>query len=158
MTNLVLSIFTTLFLAPGVLAQSQEFYGKLDTQLYPDMVHVYQRVYTPPKDKPALQFAPTLAKESIISGGELIDQRAPSGKTPVLLVEPPSGQPFLAVDLNSDGSIGPEERYVLNPRPDRPNDFVAVLQLPRTRSTRRSPSISSTSAASNILASSLLTD
>lgn len=128
--------FGWLMLVSSVAAQS-EFFGKLEAQLRPDMVHLYQRVYSTPTGKESPKFVPPLEKGSAVSIGELIDQRLASGKSQAILVEFESSPTFVSIDLDSNGIVDDKERFQLSPGADRPNDLVNILQLPIKHSGRK---------------------
>jgi len=110
--------------------QTERFTGRLDAQLAPDLVHIYQRVLNSRPVRPA--FSPGIDKKAVVSAGEVYDQRIPAGKTEMFLVEPPTGSAFVAVDLNANRTIELAERFQLQPSPNDPNDLDATLRLPIT--------------------------
>jgi len=111
MRKLIQFFVVTLALSTGALAQAPEkFFGKI-TGLMPDTVHMYQRVLSGPASAVKYRFSPELEAKATVSLGKLIDGRS-SEDIDTLLVEPPNQMPYLAVDLNADQKIGPEERFV----------------------------------------------
>src|SRR5437879_3773707 len=117
-------------LAVQVLGQApREFSGKLDPKLSVDMFHLYQRVYAAVGAKSPFKFEAPPPKDSTISAGELIDQRGGSGKTIMLIVEPPGAKPFLWVDGNGNGIYERAEQTPLMPLAGT-TDVDAVLWLP----------------------------
>jgi len=102
------------------------FYGKMRSQLGPDLVHIYQRVFQV-ATRPNIRFEPAIEKGAVISSGEIIDARATTGRTVMFLVEPPNGVPFLTVDSNANGIIEQSERHRLE---KNEHGFVSLIQLP----------------------------
>lgn len=105
---------------------SNRFYGKLEMELQPDLVHVYQRVFSAGAVK--VRFDPAIDAKAEISVGELSDQRKAAGVTEAFLVEPPGTDPFVATDLDANGTIDARERFPLKPTP--PNGFASIIRLP----------------------------
>jgi thiol-disulfide isomerase/thioredoxin len=127
--KVVFLIFPALlvFFATGISQAQQEYYGKI-TGLNPDTVHMYQRVLSA-AGATKYQFSPFLETGSTISSGKLIDGR--DGKEfEALLVETPNREPYLATDLNADGTIGEDERFVFIPASDNGNFLYATVRLP----------------------------
>jgi len=96
------------------------------TQLEPDLVHVYQRLFRGgfPSNT---RFTPALPKGTIISTGDVSDLRKKERQSQMLLIEPPSGIPFVAIDSNSDGNIDATERFELQ---KGESGFISVIRLP----------------------------
>src|SRR5437870_4457069 len=111
----------TIFVALTIIApltvigqQAVTFAGKLDPQLVVDTFHIYQRVWSSAVDTSKLKFSPVPEKGSAISSGELIDQRVASGKSQILLVEPPAGVPYIWFDSNENGIFEAAEKVPMN--------------------------------------------
>ncbi len=131
MWRILISIIFALVTTVGTLAQTAEqFTGKLAPDLVPDMVHVYQRLYSPPKPGKMPRMAVPAEKGAVISAGELIDQRVPSAGTPMLLVEPPEAAPYLWIDANANGVLEKAERFTLKSSAADSNALSVVLRLP----------------------------
>jgi len=121
-------LLVSLFVAAAVSAQSaREFAGKLDPTLSPDMVHVYQRVYSPVKDISAYKLDPKPEPGTKFVTGDFIDYRG--GATQVLLAEPKTGAPYVWIDANRNGVFEPSERATLNATSQTPA-YSGVLVLP----------------------------
>lgn len=102
------------------------FYGKMRPELWPDLVHVYPKVF---EVKPAaVRFEPAIEKGSVVSVGGLSDPRVTSGRSDAFLLEPPNADPFIAVDSDANGVIDATERFALQPSP--PVGFISVIKLP----------------------------
>lgn len=106
------------------------FIGKFDTELSPDFVHVYQRVFTAIADPAKMSFVPPIEKGSVVTVGDLIDQRTASGKFPVVLVEPANATPFLGSDFNSNGIIEGTERFAFPTTNASAGDLDLLLRHP----------------------------
>ncbi len=123
-----------LFLIFAVPAFGQEtaatFTGKLDRELVVETFHIYQRVWSAAADTSNLKFSPAPEKGALISVGELIDQRVASGKSQVLLVEPPIGNPYIWFDSDANGLYEAAEKFPMISAHDVPNDLAARLTLP----------------------------
>jgi thiol-disulfide isomerase/thioredoxin len=108
----------------------QRFTGKFDTDLAPDFVHIYQRVFTAVTDASKVRFAPPIEKGSVVSMGDLIDQRTTGGKFPAILVEPVNSPPFLCSDINANGTIEAAERFAFPVTNTSPGDLDLLLRHP----------------------------
>jgi len=108
----------------------QRFSGKLMPRLSPDMVHVYQRVYSAAKTADTYRFETPPEKGSVISVGDLIDQRNSGSKTIMLLIEPPAGAPYVWVDRNGNGIYETAERHELSASSEDLNVYIATIRLP----------------------------
>jgi peroxiredoxin len=129
--SLLLSIVSTLpnSVQPQAVVGDKSpvrFYGKMRSQLAPDLVHIYQRVFQVAA-RPNVRFDPTIEKGAVISSGEIIDARATTSRNVMFLVEPPNGVPYVAVDSNSNGVIEQPERYRLD---KSEHGFVSLIQFP----------------------------
>lgn len=127
----VISLFFLALAANTVALSSQAkdlYYGQLET-LAPDMVHLYQRAYSQVNDLSKLKIVRSPEKGAIISMGELIDSRRDPWKSAILLVEPPTGDPYLLCDENANGVFEIKERFPLTAGKEV-NDFQTVLKLP----------------------------
>jgi len=134
---LLLSLNCLIFEVPtvaqtgGTAASSGErFKGRLDAELAPDLVHVYQRLFEAKVGK--IVFTPAIDKKAIVSEGEVYDQRNPSGKSRMFLVELSTGDTFVAVDENSNNVIEANERFPLKASRVNPNDLETIARLPIT--------------------------
>lgn len=107
----------------------REFKGKLETELRPDMIHVYQRVFQETRSN-AVRFVPTIKKGVRVTSGAFTDQTLPSGNRTAYLVEESDAVVFLGIDLNNDGTIGPKERFPFTPIDSR--TFESVINIPIT--------------------------
>ncbi|NOT47172.1 MAG: TlpA family protein disulfide reductase [Acidobacteria bacterium] len=128
MARVALILITgTLFVYPQTQpTNGTRFFGKLQAELKPDLVHVYQRVLDA-KSTSQIRFDPAIDKKALVSSGALSDPRVESGRSDMLLVEPPSGEPFVAIDLNGNGVIEVAERFTLK---KDSNGFVSIIRLP----------------------------
>ena len=96
----------------------EQYFGKLDAELVPDMVHVYKRIYYPLKDTSIFRYETPLEKDAVIRIGELIDARVIPHRSVMLIVEPPSGKPYLWLDQNGNGKFETDERIQFRPDKD----------------------------------------
>ena len=110
--------------------EALSFKGKLDQQLVVDTFHIYQRVWSSAVDTSKLKFSQAPEKGAIISIGELIDTRLASGKSQVLLVEPPNGTPYIWFDSNANGVYEAAEKFVMDAPADKPQIVTVTLRLP----------------------------
>ena len=125
-------IFITLIsaLTAGVSGQTaREFTGRLDPALSPDLVHVYERVYSGVKDVSAYKLDPRPAAGTTLAVGELIDNRLRGGKTTVVLAEPRSGAPYFWIDANRNGIFEAGERATFTATSETPA-WAAMVRLP----------------------------
>lgn len=128
-----LVFFAIVFTAIPAHAQQDAatFAGKLEPRLWVDSVHMYQRVWSAAGDTSNLKFSPAPEKGAVISTGELIDQRVASGKSQILLVEPPgAAAPYLWFDANENGIYEAAEKVVMDAPADRPAAVTITLRLP----------------------------
>jgi hypothetical protein len=125
--------FTAVFAVSSLAQNSVTYIGKLDPQLKVDMVHVYQRVWSATADRSALRFSPSPEKGAVISVGQLIDIRKETGKSTILLVEPPGdAAPYIWFDSNENGIYEASEKVVMNIPADQKDMVNATLKLPIT--------------------------
>jgi thiol-disulfide isomerase/thioredoxin len=131
MNKFKIFLLTILSFALPIIGQTSEKYvGKLDLNLAPDLVHIYQQVFKALPHDANLKFKPEIEKDSVISTGELVDQRTPAGKYQIFLVEPPKDEPFLCADFNSNGIVDAAERFKFYPTSGSSNDLDLILKLP----------------------------
>jgi len=126
-------IFLLAILSFGLPAGGQtgeKYFGKLDLNLAPDLVHIYQQVFKALPHATDIKFEPELEKGSVVSVGELIDLRSSGGKYRIFLVEPPSSDPFLCSDFNSNGTIDATERSKFYHSNNSYEDLDLILGLP----------------------------
>jgi len=64
----------------------------------------------PFKDTSIFRYETQFEKDAVIRVGEFIDTRVPSGKSIMLIVEPPAAQPYLWLDQNGNGKFETAER------------------------------------------------
>ncbi len=112
--------------------ESGRFVGKFDTELAPDFVHVYQRVFAKVVDPVRPKFAPPVEKSAMVTSGELVDQRTVAGKFTAYLVEPVMAAPFLCFDINSNGVIDAAERFAFTVPDTAKGDLDLLLRHPIT--------------------------
>ena len=121
---------TTAAQTGGAALGGEHYRGTLDSELTPDMVHVYQRLFAAKVGN--LVFKPAIDKKAIVSEGEIYDQRSSSGKSRIFLVELSKGDTFVAVDENSNNFIETNERFPLKASRENPNDLETIVRLPIT--------------------------
>jgi peroxiredoxin len=126
---ITLSLLLLIVCFTGFSQEPQQYFGKLDAELSPDMVHVYKRVYYRVQDIRMSLHELALEKDAVVRVGEFIDTRVPSGKSIMLLVEPWAGQPYLWFDQNGNGTLEKSERIEFGKRADTP-DLYAIAWLP----------------------------
>jgi len=129
--GLISLLFVFVDRIPGQIKSSENgggklFYGKMRPELQSDLVHVYQRVFRG-VSQTTLRFTPPLAKGTIVSSGIVSDLRSATGETQMLLVEPPSGEPFVAVDSNLNGVFETIEGFALE---KSEHGFASIIKLP----------------------------
>ena len=130
MFRIALPLLLVFLVAVGSSAQSpREFLGKLDATLSPDLVHVYQRVYSPVKDISTYKLDPKPEPGTRFVTGDFIDYRISGGKTQILVGEPKAGAPFVWIDANRNGIFAPGERAPLNATSRTPS-YAGILVLP----------------------------
>ena len=131
MHRLTLLFVLAIITATTAFAQeSATFKGKLDSQLVVDTVHIYQRVWSTAADTSKLRFSPSPKKGATVSVGELIDPRVASGKSTVLLVEPPTATPYIWFDSNANGVYEAAEKFPMNESAGHPDIVTVTLRLP----------------------------
>ncbi len=126
---LLLLVFSSSYASVGQVAE--RYRGKM-TGLVADTNYMIDRVLdsaanSRSEKRPA--FRPAADKGSVLSFGQLRDPRN-NGETHVVLVEPPRKAPFLGVDADNDGTIGPEERWTFEPISNDTEFVRTVLLLP----------------------------
>lgn len=126
--------FLLLFQSVAVFGQTpvsgnETFLGRLDTELTPDLVHIYQRRFEAVASNKLPKFVPALAKGTSVSTGELI---ARTGKATFVayLADSNNSDPFVGIDLNGNGTIEASERTMLRRTPQERNEFGAFVKLP----------------------------
>ena len=107
---------------------AEKFIGRLDAELSPDMVHISQRVLEVQPAK--VTFKPTIDKNAIVSSGEIYYPLTTSRRGQLFLIEPLKGEPFVAVDTDSNNVIDANERFSLKSSSSRPDDLHAIVRLP----------------------------
>jgi len=112
--------------ATSAPSNEKKFHGKMRSQLEPDLVHVYQRVFRS-GDITDIRFVPPLDKATIVTAGIVSDLRKTNAQSQMFLVEPPTGEPFVAVDSNLDKTIDIVERFALQ---KGEHGFVSIVRLP----------------------------
>ena len=130
MYRLALLFVLAIIAMPAFAQEGAIFKGKLDPKLVVDTVHIYQRVWSAAADTSKLQFSPSPEKGATVSVGELIDQRVASGKSTLLLVEPPTAAPYIWFDSNANGVYETAEKFPMNESPGHPDLVTVTLQLP----------------------------
>ncbi|HMO81497.1 MAG TPA: TlpA disulfide reductase family protein [Pyrinomonadaceae bacterium] len=126
--RLVTILTAILLLSVWVSSQDlRKFKGKLETELSPDMVHIYQRIFEATSAR-SVKFVPPLSRAANITSGMLTDQTLAEGKRAVFLVEESASNTFLGIDLDRDGTIRADERFRL--KPNGGNAFETVIRLP----------------------------
>jgi len=113
---------------PQTVEDNERFSGKMDAELSPDMVHIAQRVLEIMPTK--VVFKPAVDKKASISSGEFYDPLTATRKGQIYLVEPQKGEPFVAVDVNSNNVIEANERFALKATSSRPDDLHTIVRLP----------------------------
>lgn len=124
--SLVLGVGAVYVFAQSPAAKRTTFSGKLRAELQADLIHVYQKVFDAVVPS-RYRFEPEIDKKTVVSSGSLSDLRVVSGRSEMLLVEPPSGEPFVAIDLNGNRLIEQAERFGLK---TDANGFVSIIRLP----------------------------
>lgn len=107
----------------------EQFVGKLDAELSPDLVHVYQRKFGSIAANGMPQFDPALTKGTVVSSGDLIARTGANGLIG-FLAEPVGSPPLLCIDLNNNGKIEANERYSLKRTLDSSKEFGGIILLP----------------------------
>lgn len=125
---LMFALFVSVAAAQLPAKSVERFTGKLDTRLSPDFVHIYQRILSSRPTK--LKFDPAIDPKAIVSNGEISNPLSETGKTELILVEPPTGETLIAMDVNANGVIEDSERIPLRPSPQNANDLLAIVGLP----------------------------
>lgn len=125
----IASIFLTGLFTLTIFSQEATFKGKLEPQLFVDTVHIYQRAWVA-ADVSKLKFSAPPEKNAIVSEGDLIDQRSETGKTHILMVEPPAAAPYLWLDTDRDGVFEADEKTAMDVDAKRPDIVTVTLQLP----------------------------
>src|SRR4051794_825671 len=124
--------FVLLFASTAIVAAAQKtetYAGKLDPKLSVDMVHVYQRVYSSTADISKLKLSPLPEKDAVVSTGDLIDVRKETSKTPILLVEPPTGNPYFWIDVNENGVFEAAEKVPMTAPSSDKDHLTATIML-----------------------------
>src|SRR5690348_61658 len=76
-----------------------EYFGKLNTELSPDLEHIYNSVFEPVTDLSKYKFAKPVEKDAVVTVGKILDPRKNSGaRLEILLVEPKDGAPYFYSD------------------------------------------------------------
>lgn len=127
-TRLLFFIFTAFLVSIASAQTPEQFVGKI-TGLQPDTVHMYQRVFSGAGMTPKVRFSPELESKAIVSSGKLIDDRT-GNQVEILLVEPQQQMPYLAADLNADGTISSDERFAFKAGKDDGDVLHSTLFLP----------------------------
>lgn len=127
---LLLIVLVTFIAAIGLAQTDVTFKGKLDPQLAVDSVHIYQRVWSSAVDTSKLRFSPSLEKGSVISIGELIDERVATRKSQILLVEPPQKAPYIWFDSNGNSVYEAAEKFPMNEDVAHYDAVTATIRLP----------------------------
>lgn len=146
-------ILVLLFFVPGMaFAQEvEQFAGKFDAHLQPDMFHFYERAFAPLGEGVKYKFAEKPAKGSVLTAGDVNNETAANGRSKMLLVEPPDGMPFLAYDINANGLIEANEQFVFAPSREARNALDVSVNVPVKNSLLKlSRSLFATGADSNI--------
>ena len=114
--------------------EAAEFYGKLDSELTPDLHELYGVVFKPVGDVIKYKFARPLENEAVVSVGSLLDRRnkTAGGKFEILLVEPKNGNPYFYADFNASGTFEETERFLPAAAKESANDYDLLLKLPVT--------------------------
>lgn len=105
--------------------ENKRFFGKMQSELKPDLIHVYQKLFQAVQS--AVRFEPVLDKKAVISAGGFSDPNSATGRGEMFLVELPAGEPFVAVDSNTNGVIEQGERFPLK---KGEHGFVSIIKLP----------------------------
>jgi thiol-disulfide isomerase/thioredoxin len=124
----LISIVVLLSAITALAQPAEQFYGKF-TGIQPDTIHTYQRVLSAADRSMKYSFSPSLENAATVSVGKLLDGR--DGKeVEVLLIETPLHVPYLAVDTNLDGTIGPDERFTFTAQKDNSDLLYTTVHLP----------------------------
>lgn len=108
---------------------SEQFTGRLDPELSPDLIHVYQRKYDVAIVKDSPRFEPKLTAKASVSTGKLL-ARTDSSELIGYLVDSPDDAPFVCVDLNKNGTIEASERTELRKLRNDRNEYGGFIRLP----------------------------
>lgn len=127
------TLLSLLLLSPCVLPSysqtPEKFFGKI-IGLQPDGFHMYQRVLSAePALLSTLKFAPANPPKATIAFGRITDARS-AGDLVTVLVEPPTGVPYIAFDFNADGTIAVDERFAFMETPASKESLYTIVLLP----------------------------
>lgn len=111
-------------------AENIEYFGKLETELVPDMRQLYRVVLKPFKGA-ANKFAFPIDKNIEISEGMIFDLRKSGGRFRVALLESEKkNAPNFCVDVNADTIFDKKECFQMTVSKLNQNDFEFTLNLP----------------------------
>ncbi|HEV7642333.1 MAG TPA: TlpA disulfide reductase family protein [Pyrinomonadaceae bacterium] len=131
MKKLTIALVLLFFVPVMAFAQdAEQFTGKFDVQLQPDMFHFYERAFAPLSDGLKFKFSEKPAKGSVLTAGNINNETAANGKSKMVLVEPPDGMPFLAYDINVNGIIEANEQFVFAPSREERNALDVSVNIP----------------------------
>src|SRR4051794_24478586 len=116
-------------LSVGVYSQSMDVYKGRLVSIQADVNNTFLRVFKPLGANEKYRFEPPLEKHSVVTAGELTDERSQDALLP-LLVEPALGPPYICADLNGDHRIDTKERFEFRIDKNQPQYLDAVMLLP----------------------------
>jgi peroxiredoxin len=127
---LVLTCASTHF-STSANAGDAEYVGSLDGQLVPNTDGLDQIIFRPLRDLSKVKFATPIESGSEITAGRLYDPVRDKSAILALLVESDDAPPLLYADLDVDGTLADNEKFLLeHDQEGHSNVFQTTLQLP----------------------------
>jgi peroxiredoxin len=131
----LLTVLLLIFASPLLLTRAHagdaEYLGSLDGQLVPNTDGLDQIFFRPLRDLSKVKFATPLESGSEITAGRLYDPIRDKSAILALLVESDDAPPVLYADLDTDGNMADNEKFLLeHDEEGHSNVFQTTLQLP----------------------------
>jgi thiol-disulfide isomerase/thioredoxin len=132
-----LVIFAALLLSstsPAFLLRAHagdaEYVGSLDGQLVPNTDDLDQIIFRPLRDLSKVKFATPLEEGVTVTAGRLYDPLRDKSAILALLVESEDAAPVVYADIDLDGAMADNEKFLLVPDPDSRYILQATIELP----------------------------